>query len=165
MKVFKLWTQMTESLNQTQAAAFWQDYLQTEEVIYDQLLQKKDPHVQGKLADLAKEFNVEPTIFAGFLDGINESIDPVLELEELEDTTELDFTIDYEKLYYNMQEAKAKWLYDLPIWEELLTQEQRNAQRKKFLDAHTRRVEKVGRNEPCPCGSGKKYKHCCLNKE
>ena len=23
---------------------------------------------------------------------------------------------------------------------------------------------KVGRNEPCPCGSGKKYKHCCLLK-
>ncbi len=23
------------------------------------------------------------------------------------------------------------------------------------------RVEKVGRNEPCPCGSGKKYKKCC----
>jgi len=23
---------------------------------------------------------------------------------------------------------------------------------------------KVGRNEPCPCGSGKKYKHCCLNR-
>lgn len=23
--------------------------------------------------------------------------------------------------------------------------------------------EKVGRNEPCPCGSGKKYKKCCLN--
>ena len=21
--------------------------------------------------------------------------------------------------------------------------------------------KKVGRNEPCPCGSGKKYKHCC----
>lgn len=21
---------------------------------------------------------------------------------------------------------------------------------------------KVGRNDPCPCGSGKKYKHCCL---
>ncbi|HHX20350.1 MAG TPA: hypothetical protein GX722_01040 [Clostridiales bacterium] len=21
--------------------------------------------------------------------------------------------------------------------------------------------EKVGRNSPCPCGSGKKYKHCC----
>jgi uncharacterized protein YecA (UPF0149 family) len=27
---------------------------------------------------------------------------------------------------------------------------------------HTeRRVEKVGRNDPCPCGSGRKYKKCC----
>ena len=22
---------------------------------------------------------------------------------------------------------------------------------------------KIGRNEPCPCGSGKKYKNCCMN--
>ena len=22
---------------------------------------------------------------------------------------------------------------------------------------------KMGRNDPCPCGSGKKYKRCCLN--
>ena len=27
------------------------------------------------------------------------------------------------------------------------------------------RIQKAGRNEPCPCGSGKKYKKCCLNKE
>ncbi|WP_341702117.1 YchJ family metal-binding protein [Ferrovibrio sp.] len=25
----------------------------------------------------------------------------------------------------------------------------------------TRRTEKVGRNDPCPCGSGRKYKKCC----
>jgi tetratricopeptide (TPR) repeat protein len=25
-------------------------------------------------------------------------------------------------------------------------------------------VGKIGRNEPCPCGSGKKYKKCCMNK-
>lgn len=24
--------------------------------------------------------------------------------------------------------------------------------------------KKVGRNDPCPCGSGKKYKQCCWNK-
>lgn len=24
-----------------------------------------------------------------------------------------------------------------------------------------KRYNKVGRNDPCPCGSGKKYKHCC----
>jgi uncharacterized protein YecA (UPF0149 family) len=27
-----------------------------------------------------------------------------------------------------------------------------------------RKAPKVGRNEPCPCGSGKKFKKCCLNK-
>jgi preprotein translocase subunit SecA len=24
------------------------------------------------------------------------------------------------------------------------------------------KAERVGRNEPCPCGSGKKYKNCCM---
>ena len=35
-----------------------------------------------------------------------------------------------------------------------------------FDDVHKEkpiRVSKIGRNEPCPCGSGKKYKKCCLN--
>ena len=28
-----------------------------------------------------------------------------------------------------------------------------------------RQTPKVGRNDDCPCGSGKKYKNCCMNKE
>ena len=28
-----------------------------------------------------------------------------------------------------------------------------------------RKVSKIGRNDPCPCGSGKKYKNCCLGKD
>lgn len=31
------------------------------------------------------------------------------------------------------------------------------------IDMKTRK--KIGRNDPCPCGSGKKYKNCCLVKE
>ena len=30
--------------------------------------------------------------------------------------------------------------------------------------APAKAAPKVGRNDPCPCGSGKKYKHCCLAK-
>lgn len=34
----------------------------------------------------------------------------------------------------------------------------------QFINAPVRReAPKVGRNDPCPCGSGKKYKKCCLN--
>lgn len=37
---------------------------------------------------------------------------------------------------------------------------------KKLLTTHTTVIEKskVGRNEPCPCGSGLKFKKCCLKK-
>jgi hypothetical protein len=33
------------------------------------------------------------------------------------------------------------------------------------MDDEIIKREKIGRNEPCPCGSGKKYKKCCLGKE
>jgi uncharacterized protein YecA (UPF0149 family) len=28
-----------------------------------------------------------------------------------------------------------------------------------------RSAPRIGRNDPCPCGSGKKYKKCCIHKE
>ena len=32
-------------------------------------------------------------------------------------------------------------------------------------ETYRREMPKVGRNDPCPCGSGKKYKNCCMNKD
>ena len=70
--------------------------------------------------------------------------------------------IDPEKLYYNMVEAKATWLYGLPQWESILTEEKRKELYKLQKASGTvRKPHKIGRNDPCPCGSGKKYKHCC----
>lgn len=42
------------------------------------------------------------------------------------------------------------------------------AMTKAWQEAHTQKVrkfDKVGRNDPCPCGSGKKFKNCCMNKK
>ena len=36
---------------------------------------------------------------------------------------------------------------------------------KSKLQPLVRRGKKIGRNDKCPCDSGKKYKHCCLLKE
>jgi len=36
--------------------------------------------------------------------------------------------------------------------------------KESYLKPTVNEGEKTGRNELCPCGSGKKYKHCCLNK-
>ena len=67
-----------------------------------------------------------------------------------------------EKLYFNMLEAKAKWLYTLPEWEDVLPLSKRQEITKAWRKS--RQVindQKIGRNDPCPCGSGKKYKKCC----
>ncbi len=43
------------------------------------------------------------------------------------------------------------------------SQTQKQPEERK-LQPMRRDAEKVGRNDPCPCGSGKKYKHCCGQK-
>ena len=43
-------------------------------------------------------------------------------------------------------------------FEKMLREAQRNSAKQEAS-------RKVGRNDPCPCGSGKKYKFCCLNKQ
>jgi uncharacterized protein len=42
-----------------------------------------------------------------------------------------------------------------------LMQEEMERNRLRLLQANLQQTKKVGRNDPCPCGSGKKYKKCC----
>ena len=100
-------------------------------------------------------------MLAGFLDGANTSLKTAVELEKLDDADELDIAFDMEKLYYNMITAKAKWLYTLQEWDGVLTAQKRDEILRKWRSDHTAVSNKVGRNDPCPCGSGKKYKNCC----
>lgn len=57
--------------------------------------------------------------------------------------------------------VRGDWLDD-PLMEELLLQWPRK--RAVPIAQLAGGLQKVGRNEPCPCGSGKKYKKCCLGK-
>ena len=49
-----------------------------------------------------------------------------------------------------------------PQLDKMLTEYQMSRRQAAMADAYT--VSKTKRNEPCPCGSGKKYKKCCLPK-
>lgn len=166
MKVYKLWQQMSEgNLNDQQQAMFWSEYFETEKGVYQKILQEKPEKIEGTVQELAQKYGLENPVMAGFLDGINESIKTPLALEDLEETTAVSLEIDYEALYHNMLKAKAKWLFNLSEWEEVLSKEKRLEIKREFVKANTITSEnKVGRNEPCPCGSGKKYKQCCMNK-
>jgi preprotein translocase subunit SecA len=54
---------------------------------------------------------------------------------------------------------------DAPAASEIARQQQAaiaGTEADKKLEPIRNRDEKIGRNEPCPCGSGKKYKNCCM---
>ena len=59
----------------------------------------------------------------GFLDGINESLLIEIDLDTVEEDTVVSLAFDKERLYKNMVAAKADWLYELPQWKEIFSEE------------------------------------------
>ncbi len=141
---------------------FWTDYFMIEKGIYEQLLANPDEVVEGTVKELAEKYQVDVMTMTGFLDGIDESLKVPNPIEELEEDTHVSLAFDKEKLYKNMVDAKADWLYGLPVWEEIFDEEKRKELYRAAKKQNTIvKGKKIGRNDPCPCGSGKKYKFCC----
>lgn len=145
-----------------QLQRFWANYFAIEKNIYEQLLAKPDEVVSGKVKDLATKYGVDLRTMVGFLDGINDSLIKPNPIEKMTEATKVNLGFDKEKLYKNMVDAKADWLYELPEWDAIFTEEKR---RELYLEQKQSgtvvKDAKIGRNDPCPCGSGKKYKKCC----
>ena len=141
---------------------FWLNYFNIEKGIYEQLLSNPDEVVRGTVKELADKYKVNVMTMTGFLDGINDSLKVQNPIEEMEEDTEVNLGFDKELLYKNMVDAKADWLYELPQWDKIFTEEKKKVLYKEQKNARTIHVEKkVYPNDPCPCGSGKKYKKCC----
>ena len=58
----------------------------------------------------------------GFLDGINDSLVTPNPIDTMEEDTKVSLAFNKEKLYKNMVDAKADWLYELPQWDEIFCQ-------------------------------------------
>ena len=133
----------SQQADRGQLQKFWTDYFLIEKGIYEQLLSNPDEVVRGTVKELAEKYNVDVMTMVGFLDGINDGY-------------------DLETLYKNMVDAKADWLYELPQWNNIFSEEKRKELYKEQKKSGTVvKGPKIGRNDPCPCGSGKKYKYCC----
>ena len=141
---------------------FWIGYFQQEKTVYEQILEHPDEPVSGTVKELAEKYNMDLLYFVGYLDGINDSLKEQNPIEEMEEDTEVNLGFEKELLYKNMVNAGADWLYNLPEWEEIFDEDKRKALYKEEKASHTiRKEEKIYPNDPCPCGSGKKYKKCC----
>ena len=154
-----------ETADRGQLQRFWGTYFQIEKEIYEKLLTNPDEEVKGTVKELAEKYGQEVLTMVGFLDGINESLKEENPIETMEEDTVVSLAFDKEKLYKNMVAAKADWLYELPQWNSIFSEEKR---KELYLEQKKSgtvvKGPKIGRNDPCPCGSGKKYKHCCGRK-
>ena len=164
MALLERWQKMAynENMDQGELQRFWQRYFLLEKGVYEQLLSNPDEVVEGTVKELAEKYNLDILEMAGFLDGINDSLVTPNPIETMEEDTRVSLAFDKANLYKNMVAAKADWLYELPMWESIFDEDTRKALYLEQKKSGTVVVgKKVGRNEPCPCGSGKKYKHCC----
>lgn len=163
MSLYKSWTDMVvEYVKSKGEAAFWEEYSNLESNIYRDLLSNHKEVLKTTIADLAKKYDTTDEFIMGFIDGINDSLKNQYDLETVENNTEIALDIDLEKLYFNMLDAKAEYLYTLPQWDAIFSADKRKNIEKEYKESKIVRNEnKIGRNDPCPCGSGKKYKKCC----
>ena len=164
MALLKTWRDMaySETANKGDLQRLWTSYFQQETDIYAELLKNPDEEVKGTVKELAEKYGVEVLVMTGFLDGINDSLKVANPIEEMEEDTQVSLAFEKELLYKNMVAAGADWLYELPQWEPIFDEETRKALYKEQKSSTTVvKPDKVYPNDPCPCGSGKKYKKCC----
>ena len=164
MALLQEWRDMaySQQADRAQLQKFWTEYFLIEKGIYEKLLSNPNEVVKGTVKELAEKFDVELMSMVGFLDGINDSLKIQNPIEEMDENTEVNLGYDLETLYKNMVDAKADWLYELPQWNSIFSEEKR---KELYLEQKKSgtvvKGPKIGRNDPCPCGSGKKYKYCC----
>lgn len=152
----------SETIDKAALQKIWSDYFEKEKEIYAQLLKEPDKVVKGTVKELAEKYEVDIMTMTGFLDGINDSLKKANPIEEMEEDTKVNLGFEKELLYKNMVAAGADWLYNLEEWNDIFDEETRKALYREQKDSMTVRKEpKVYPNDPCPCGSGKKYKKCC----
>ena len=162
MSLFSQWKDIGQAeRSEKEYKQFWDSYFDIEKEAYKKILARKEDFYEGMLSELAAGFDMECVVFAGFMDGINDSLKSGYDIDKLKESTKIKIEVDFEKLYYNMLEAKAKWLYTLSEWDDIYSAEKRREIRDKWRLDKQAVSNKVGRNDPCPCGSRKKYKKCC----
>ena len=163
MGILKQWRDKAydERANKGDLQRLWSAYFAKEKDIYAELLKNPDEVVTGTVKELAEKYDVDLMTMVGFLDGINDSLKEKNPIEEMEEDTVVNLGFDKELLYKNMVAAGADWLYGLEEWEPIFDEEKRKELYKEQKAIGTVvKPAKIYPNDPCPCGSGKKYKKC-----
>ena len=162
MSLYESWIKKAFNQEGYSVEEVWSEYLHKEQKIYEAVIGEKVEKIEGKISELAAKYDMTAEMFVAFIDGLNASLEKEFDMETLTADSDVCININFEKLFKLMIEYKAEHLYTLPQWEGIFDAD---TQKKLTLEQKNARTvvkgEKIGRNDPCPCGSGKKYKKCC----
>jgi len=163
MPLYDAWKRIAFDTKGQPVKHVWDEFSAREKAVFVNLLKTKTTTMEGTVAELAEKFKFTNIQMCQFLDGIHECVDDIPPVEEIEETTAIKLEIDFTRLYKQMVEYKAEALYTLPEWDNIFTPEEQKNLYTEQKRSHTivRNEAKVGRNDVCPCNSGKKYKKCC----
>ena len=150
-----------------------QNFLQFERIV---LLQSIDTHWREHLSSLdylrqgihlrgyaqkqpKQEYKREAfELFGQLLDSVKNEVTKVLMVVKIQSGEQLDQAAEEME---NRAESIANVTYTAPSETgEVVTTLDESFQRKPIVQLGESSIPPAGRNEPCPCGSGKKYKHC-----
>ena len=165
MAILQDWQKIAynENASQGELQKFWQRYFLLEKGVYEKLLTNPDEKVEGTVKELADKYGLTILEMAGFLDGINDSLVNDNPIETMDENTRVNLVFDKEKLYKNMVDAKADWLYNLPMWDDIFDKETKhrlymdNFQILKYKFPVSEKLipgffKKKNRNRIRPCG-------------
>jgi len=163
MSLYEGWLKQAYNKDGKSIKSLWDEYIPLEQGIYEDILENKLSSINTTVKELSEKYNMSNEFICGFIDGINDAIDEPISIENLTSDDEITLNINFETLYKKMVEYKADHLYTLPQWNNVFDDYKRKAlfEEQKKSGTFVRGQEKIGRNDLCPCNSGKKYKKCC----
>ena len=163
MALYDAWKRIALDVQGQPVKHVWDEFSVKEKATFATILKEKQTSISGTVKEIAETYKMSAVQMCQFLEGINECVDNIPDVETIEEDTAVNLEIDFKRLFKQMVEYKAEPLYTLPEWNGIFTPEEQKEFYTEQKRSHTivRNGEKIGRNDPCTCGSGKKYKKCC----
>ena len=132
------------------------NYEEDDEIYTDLVNLIIDTHL-FELMDLVRNLYQKNLIDTFDIGGYDNFVDYIFKYQERDKVHKINNVIDEMSWWYCFQQNEKKEKEEDNRFEDAIM--------KEINKSHQAISNKVGRNEPCPCGSGKKYKNCCINKK
>ena len=142
MTLLEQWEKLAFETSRTQEeqSLFWSRYGNNEKSIYESLLMIEKHPILDTFQNFANKFNVDNITMMGFLHGINDSLKTPNDINNISEDTIITLDYDPETLYKNLREAKAKDIYELPIWNKILPHREQILQMKHPKHIQTQNI-------------------------